>query len=128
MRTSQLLKYACTALILTNAITFRFLVGLNIDFREAKQLATENISNFARQDADHDFSNGIVRIFRSDNTPSGPSRFTGQKDGPFEIWTKPVFYRDSKRLDLAINAAYVETYNTRMASLLEISQGNHQHL
>jgi hypothetical protein len=120
MKSLRLWKFLCLLLFISNVITLTWLIQTNLDFSEAAYFATEPNRITARGDADKDFDAGILRVYRLETGQPGLGRSTGRKDGPFEIWTRYVSWRESKRVDLLLATAYVETYNARMHFLQNV--------
>jgi hypothetical protein len=126
MATSPKWKLLCLVLFLGNALTLHLLFRARSDYSAAQYYLSDYEFRQAMKDADHDFSAGTLRLYKVDAFATNISRFTGQKDGALEIWTRPYYRPDpgrSPRVELAQISKYVDTYNERMhilyARLLE---------
>lgn len=124
MKSSRAWKILFALLIVANGVTLRYLIFARRDFNSAAEVAAEGRRIDARAAALTDYKAGIYRHYRLEVVPTGPSHFVGQRDGPFEVWTWPVFWRDSKKTDLTLTSAYVVTYNSRMDFLVAQSGEN----
>ena len=113
-------KIVCLLLFLINVLTAVLWFRARWDYWAAEEYLVDHRFARAMNDADHDFGAGTLRLYRLEVFATGASRFTGEKDGAFELWTWPHFKPDpsrSPRLELTLDSTYVDTYNQRMRIL-----------
>jgi hypothetical protein len=122
-------KVTCAVFVILNVVTLRLLLDARKEFSGPfESLAAYKFSEAIR-DATADFAAGRLRIYElatSDAPRAGePLRelqpvFTGRKDGPIEIWTRPRFREDrQEEFMLRLASEYVTTYNARMRILYQ---------
>ena len=120
MATSRKWKALCLLLFLANAVTLHLLFRARWDYSEAEHSLSDYEFQRAMKDADRDFDDGKLRLYRLEMFATSASHFTGQKDGGLEIWTRPYYRPDpdrSPKVELARTSSYIDTYNDRMQIL-----------
>lgn len=112
MNNPRSLKLAVWSLVVFLLVTLGWAGYLSFQNYWWKQEATRYVESSARLEAHSMFRKGMVLVYKIDGQ-CDEARFSGQRDGPFEIWI--AFYQPS--LGAAhryVTERWVQTFNDQM--------------
>ena len=98
-------------LVLTNITTGILLIRFWWENRLAEDSAFGFAAYAGAMQAHADYRNGVLRQYEL--IADSHTGFTGQRDGPFEVWGWN-FYPSLGRIDRIANEAFVEVYDKKM--------------
>jgi hypothetical protein len=116
-------KILCLLLFLANLAMAYWLFNTNLDLRSSEREESSGKIELAKNAAEIDFLNGRLCIFEVQLIPPeslGTNKygkgFTGQKEGPFELW-HVIMNSTADRPYLETKMEYYNAYNIRMDSM-----------
>jgi hypothetical protein len=122
-------KVLCATLVVANVITLRLLFDTQAALADSEDWLVDYKFSQAMRDAGADFLAGRFRVYEIETHEYPPvgqplhelkPTFTGRKDGPMEVWTRPrVREDDREKFWFRLASTYVSTYNARMRILYE---------
>lgn len=119
-RTKTKFRILIVGLLLTNLVTFAFLVrAIWHDYVLWPQEVDHMAGYAAYYMASSDFRSGKIRIFQLSD--KNDMKFTGRTTGPFEIWEWPC-YSVLDRTSRYTAQKFVEFYNLRMQAMQKHSE------